>query len=210
MSLEAGFPEDAFGKLDPSDDSEFYATPRMETHAANSALSALTDLYRELLKPGGVVVDLMSSWISHLPSEMFFKEVIGHGMNAEELAANPRLGRRFVQDLNRDMMLPLGAKTVDNALICSSVQYLQRPVAVLADVVRILKPGAPLIVSFTNRCFPTKAVAIWQALDQEDQGRLVKLYLDKAGFVETQIRILRDGSDGDPMTAVIGWRTEMA
>jgi SAM-dependent methyltransferase len=208
MSLESGFPEEAFGKLDSSDDSEFYATPRMVTHVADSALASLTGLYREMLRPGGVVVDLMSSWISHLPGEMFFKEVIGHGMNADELAANPRLGRRFVQDLNRDTMLPLGARTVDNALICASIQYLQRPVAVLADVVRILKPGASVIVSFTNRCFPTKAVAIWQALDHGDQGRLVNLYLEKAGFARTEIRVLRDETDGEPMTAVIGWKAE--
>jgi SAM-dependent methyltransferase len=89
-----------------------------------------------------------------------YAEVIGHGMNDAELAANPRIGRRFVQDLNRNPRLLLGDSSIDAALMCVSIQYLQQPVAVLHEVARILKPGQPLVISFSNRCFPTKAVAI--------------------------------------------------
>src|SRR3954453_2591645 len=98
------------------------------------------------------MLDLMSSWVSHLPPEIAYDEVIGLGMNAAELAANPRLGRRFVQDLNRDPTLPLPANSTDAAMICVSIQYLQQPLAVLPQVARVLRPGAPLVISFSNRC----------------------------------------------------------
>ena len=107
----------------------------------------------------------MSSWVSHLPPEIDYGEVIGHGMNAEELAANPRLSRWFAQNLNRDPVLPLADDSLDAAMICVSIQYLQQPVAVLREVARVLRPGAPLVISFSNRCFWTKAVAVWRALD---------------------------------------------
>ena len=92
-------PEAAFDKMDPSPDAEFYAFPRFVTHIDEGAIAAVTQIYRERLPPGGAVLDLMSSWVSHLPDEIAYAPVVGHGMNAEELAANPRLSRWFVQDL---------------------------------------------------------------------------------------------------------------
>ena len=109
-------------------------------------------------------------------------QVIGHGMNAEELAANPRLSRWFVQNLNRDPVLPLDDASIDAAMICVSIQYLQQPVAVLREAARVLRPGAPLVISFSNRCFWTKAVAVWRALDDDGHARLVEHYLRHAGF----------------------------
>jgi hypothetical protein len=202
---DAGFPADAFAKLDGADDADFYASARLVTHIDNRAIAALTAFYRKMLPVGGTVIDLMSSWISHLPDEVEFAEVIGHGMNAEELNTNSRLGRRFVQDFNREHRLPFGAGSIDAAIMCVSIQYLQRPVAVLAEVARVLKQGAPMIISFSNRCFPTKAVAIWGALDLEDRARLVSLYLERAGFVDVQTHHLLDGAEGDPLTAMVGW-----
>ena len=35
---------------------------------------------------------------------------------------------------------------------------------------RILKPGGIALMSFSNRCFPTKAIAMW--LQADDIGRL--------------------------------------
>ena len=119
------------------------------------------------------MLDLMSSWVSHLPEDVAYASVVGHGMNEEELAANPRLSRWFVQDLNIEPALPLGDGVFDGACLCVSVQYLQRPVEVFRDVGRVLRPGAPFVVSFSNRCFPTKAVAIWQSIPGPDQQRLV-------------------------------------
>ena len=199
-------PADAFEKVDPTDDLAFYAPARLVTHIDETATATLTGFYRAMLTPGGTILDLMSSWVSHLPPELALAGVIGHGMNAEELAANPRLTRRFVRDLNREPVLPLDAATCDAALCCVGVQYLQRPVAVFAEVARVLRPGAPFIVSFSNRCFPTKAVAIWRALDAEGQARLVALYLERAGFAGIEIHELADGDQGDPLTAVVGRR----
>ena len=205
MTAGPEFPADAFAKLDPSDDADFYATPRLVTHIDQGAIEALTGFYRTVLPEGGVLLDLMSSWVSHLPDEAVYAEVIGHGMNADELNANPRLGRRIVQDLNRDHRLPFPKASVDAAMICVPIQYLQRPVAVLVGLARVLKPGAPVVIAFSNRCFPTKAVAIWRALEADDQARLVSLFLDRAGFVGIEARRLRDGTGGDPLTVVVGY-----
>ena len=199
-----GLPPGAFAKEDPDNDAEFYAEARLETHIDDAAIAALTDFYRLVLPPGGVVLDLMSSWISHLPAEVAYGQVIGHGMNAEALAANPRLGRWFIQALNQDPVLPLNDDSLDAAMICVGVQYLQQPVAVMNELRRTLRPGAPLVVSFSNRCFPTKAVAIWLNSGPRDHARLVEIYLRTAGFAEVQTHRLMDGRDSDPMTAVVG------
>ena len=200
------FPPDAFAKYDRDPDPLFYAQPRFVTHIDDGAIAAVTDLYREVVPPGGDLLDLMSSWISHLPEDVAYAGVIGHGLNAAELAANPRLTRFFVQDLNAEPRLPLDGACLDAALICVSVQYLQQPVAVLSEIARVLRPGAPVVISFSNRRFPTKAVAIWNALDGAGHAQLVDLYLQRAGFARTERRILKpEGGPGDPMTAVIGW-----
>jgi SAM-dependent methyltransferase len=191
--------------MDASPDDRFYAAPRFVAHIDDGAIRAVTGLYRALFPEDGVILDLMSSWISHLPEDVAYAEVIGHGLNAEELDANPRLGRRFVQNLNEDPVLPLADGEADACGICVSIQYLQRPVEVLREVSRVLRPGAPLAITFSNRCFPTKAVAIWQALSGDDQARLVALYLEEAGFTGVTARALvPPGRGGDPLWAVVG------
>ena len=127
-------------------------------------------------------------------------------MNAEELKANPRLTRSFVQNLNRTPTLPLDSESCDAALCCVGVQYLQQPAEVFTEVRRALRPGAPLIVSYSNRCFPTKAVAIWRSLDARGHATLVSLYFERAGFREVRAEILRDGSASDPLIAITGRR----
>ena len=198
------FPSEAFARLDEGDDAEFYRPARLVTHIDDRAIAALSDFYGRELKPGGVILDLMSSWVSHLPDGLALGEVIGHGMNAEELAQNPRLTRWFVQDLNSDPALPLADASLDGALCCVSVQYLQRPVDVFAEVRRVLRPGAPFIVSFSNRCFWTKAVAIWRSLGLQDHARLVHLYFQRAGFSAIAVHALQGELHGDPLVAVVG------
>ena len=196
-------PPNAFTKQDAGDDLAFYAPPRLVTHIDEGAVAALTACYREVVPEGARVLDLMSSWVSHLPDDRAYAEVIGHGMNATELAANPRLSRWFVQDLNRDPVLPLGDASVDAALACVGVQYLQRPIEVFGEIRRVLMPGAPFVVSFSNRCFPTKAVAIWRALDTNGHAALVRRYAEQAGFAAVETRVLADGRRSDPLVAVI-------
>ena len=206
MDNGLGLPEGAFGKIDAEEDELFYEPPRLVCHIDDGAIAALTGFYRSILPSGGVLPDLMSSWVSHLPPEIGYAQIIGHGMNAAELAANPRLSRWFVQDLNRDTSLPLDAASVDAAMICVSIQYLQQPVAVLREVAPVLRPGAPLVISFSNRCFWTKAVAIWRQLDDDGHAHLVEHYLRHAGFTRIETHRLSEWIEdvSDPMTAVVG------
>ena len=175
-------PAGAFDKQDAGDDLAFYAPARLVTHIDAGAIAALTGFYRAALPNGSRVLDLMSSWISHLPDNREYAEIVGHGMNADELDEG----------------------TFDAALCCVGAQYLERLVAVFADVRRVLVAGAPFVVSFSNRCFPTKAVAIWRSLDTNGHAALVQLYLQRAGFAEVALEVLADGRASDPLIAVIG------
>jgi hypothetical protein len=203
MEQLPGLPEAAFDKADQSSDAEFYAFPRFVTHIDDGAIAAVTQAYRESLPAGGAILDLMSSWVSHLPDEIAYASVVGHGMNEEELAANPRLSRWFVQDLNIEPTLLLADNAFDGAGLCVSIQYLQRPVEVFSEVRRVLRPGSPFVVSFSNRCFSTKAVAIWQSFAGPDQQRLVSAYMTAAGFTSTIGRAATP-LNGDPLWIVIG------
>ncbi len=205
MSQSLELPNQAFAKQDPSPDPLFYAEPRFVTHIDDRAVACVTNLYRQTFPPGSVLLDLMSSWVSHLPVDVVYGAVTGLGMNKAELDANPRLARRIVQDLNRDPVLPIDHDAFDGAAVCVSVQYLERPVEVAREVLRVLRPGAPFVVTFSDRCFPTKAVAIWQARGI-DHGELVSFYLSRAGFdrIEVQQCLFRTRGQGDPLWSVVG------
>ena len=145
----------------------------------------------------------MSSWVSHLPPELELERVAGIGMNAEELAENPRLTEHAVQNLNADPALPYSDGAFDAVLCCVSVQYLTRPVEVFADVGRVLRPGAPFVVTFSNRCFPTKAVAAWRALDDDGHAALVAEYARQSGaFGPAEVTTHRPVG-GDPLIGVM-------
>jgi Methyltransferase domain len=204
-STTSRLPAEAFAKVDPSNDDLFYAVPRMVTHIDDDAIRALKQLYETILPPGGAILDLMSSRFSHIPASCA-GSVTGHGMNAAELAANPQLDDIFVQNLNENPLLPLQDASFDAAVCCAGVQYLCHPIDVFSEVRRVLREGAPFIVSFSNRCFPTKAVAIWRALSAQDHAKLVEHYAEQAGFERSKCHILCDGKVGDPLTAVVGYR----
>jgi SAM-dependent methyltransferase len=198
-------PPEAFLKEDTSPDPQFYRQPRFVTHIDEGAIAAVTGLYRAVFPAGGTVLDLMGSWVSHLPPEIPYAEVIGHGMNEEELQANPRYTRRFRQDLNTDTVLPIADASVDAAAICVSVQYLQQPVAVFREVRRVLKPRGVFAITFSNRCFPTKAIAVWLRLPMGQHLRLVSLYLDRADFASIEpLTLIPPGLPEDPLWAVLG------
>ena len=172
---------EGFRRYDESADTLFYNQPRFVKHIDDAAVAAVTQLYRELFPADGCILDLMSSWVSHLPIEARYRRVVGLGLNEQELAANPRLDAFVVQDMNVESHLPFESMEFDGAAICVSVQYLTDPVAVLREVGRVMHPGAPLVITFSNRCFPTKAVAIWHALDDAGHGQLVTDYMRAAG-----------------------------
>lgn len=209
-------------KLDDSDDTLFYSSPRFVTHVDEGFIQQLTELYRERLKPHTRILDLMSSWVSHLPEELEFAQVEGHGMNEEELKKNPRFHHYFVQDLNKNPKLPLPDRTFDAVLNCVSVQYLQYPDAVFYEIHRILKPGGVAIISFSNRMFYQKAIAAWRDGSESDRVELVKRYFDSVkvenipGFSQPEVisrqspvpswmQLLGMGG-GDPFYAVIADR----
>lgn len=165
-------------KLDETEDSLFYSFPRFVTHVDQGFIDQLTTLYRDTLKPQTRILDLMSSWVSHLPPEIQFSYVEGHGMNEEELIKNSQLDHYFIQDLNQNLKLPLSDQDFDAVLICVSVQYLQYPEAILSEIHRILKPGGITIISFSNRMFYQKAISAWREATEPDRIELVKGYIN--------------------------------
>lgn len=175
-------------KLDASNDTYFYDIPRFVTHVDEGFIQRLTDLYRQRLTPNGRILDLMSSWVSHLPEDMKFDWVEGHGMNEEELAKNPRLNHYFVQNLNENPRLSLENESFDAVLNTVSVQYLQQPETVFGEIYRVLKPGGIAIVSFSNRMFYQKAIAAWRDGNESDRVDLVKSYFKSApGFSAPEV-----------------------
>ncbi|HEY9837612.1 MAG TPA: class I SAM-dependent methyltransferase [Vampirovibrionales bacterium] len=163
-------------KLDESDDRLFYSYPRFVTHVDDGFIDQLTHIYRDRLKPNSRIFDMMSSWVSHLPPEMPFAHVEGHGLNEEELAKNRRLNHYFVQDLNENPHLPLEDQSFDAVLNAVSVQYIQHPEVVFSEIHRILKPGGIAIISFSNRMFYQKAIQAWREGNEGSRVALVKRY----------------------------------
>ncbi len=205
-------------KLDDSDDTQFYSFPRFVTHVDEGFIQQLTDLYRARLKPNMRIFDMMSSWVSHLPEEMQFAHVEGHGLNAEELGRNPQLTHYFVQNLNENPQLPLPDRDFDAVLNCVSVQYLQYPEAVFSEIYRILKPGGIAIISFSNRMFYQKAIQAWRDGSEASRVELVKSYFNSVPGFSVPELIARQSSapsflqmlgvgSGDPFYAVIASRS---
>ena len=201
----SSFPEEAFRRTDEAPDEEFYRTPRLVTHIDDQAIAAVTQLYRELFPAGGEILDLMSSWVSHLPPEIEYQRVIGLGMNEVELRRNESLDSYVVQNLNAEPRLRFRNAEFDGVAICVSIDYLTRPVEVLREVGRILRVGSPTIVTFSNRCFPSKAVAIWHQLDDRGHMRLVETYLEEADNFRNVRGLDRSPRRmfGDPLYAVV-------
>lgn len=204
-----GLPAGFFQREDESGDRHFYAQPRFTTHIDDATISALTDFYEEALAPDDRVLDLMSSWISHLPPRVRYARVAGHGMNEAELARNERLDEYVVQDLNDNPALTWPDDSFDAVLIAVSVQYLTRPFDVFAEIARVLAPGGQCIVAMSHRLFPTKAIRAFTMLAPEERCQLVGSYMALGGDmvdVETIDRSPGPGSarPPDPLWIVRG------
>ncbi len=203
-----------FTRQDESDDHNFYTAARMVVHIDDTAIAAVTDAIRRHVPADAHVLDIMSSYRSHLPEEVHYQEVVGLGMNEAELQANKQLTRYVVHNLNKNPHLPFEDAQFDAVINTVSVQYLKRPVEVFREVARVLKPGGVSLVNFSDRMFPTKAVRIWYEGDNESHIALVKRYYELAGgfakveverHVDEQASWFRRGHD--PLFVVIGTRT---
>jgi SAM-dependent methyltransferase len=195
------FPHGFFDRADPSPDPRFYDSPRLVHHIDERAVDGVGALYEELGVDGDVL-DLMSSWVSHLGTPPRSLTVLG--LNEVELAANPMATSRVVQDLNADPRLPFADASFDAVLNCVSVDYLVRPVEVLAEVARVLRPGGLSVCTFSNRCFPTKAVRGWLSVPEQARPGIVADYHRLAGGFAEPVAVQRLAATWrhDPLWAV--------
>ncbi|MGI9326121.1 MAG: class I SAM-dependent methyltransferase [Pseudomonadales bacterium] len=194
-----------YRRVDETDDALFYAQPRMVLHIDESTVAALTEFYRSFIPANSDVLDLMSSWVSHLPPDQVYGQVCGLGMNAAELQANSQLTEHCVHDLNKAPQLPYPMESFDRALCCVSVQYLTQPLAVFRSVLNCLRPGGELCIATSHRLFPSKAIAAFARLAPQARIALISEYLRQAGFVDVSF-VDSSPNDGDPLWLVLGQR----
>ncbi|GER25172.1 methyltransferase [Striga asiatica] len=182
------FKEEDFQRFDETPDTFFYESPRFVTHIDDPAIAALTKYYSEVFPPsnthGVALLDMCSSWVSHYPKGYKQSRIAGMGLNEEELKRNPVLTEYVVQDLNVDPRLPFEDNTFDVITNVVSVDYLTKPIDVFKEMSRILKPGGLAIISFSNRCFFTKAISIWTSTGDADHVMIVGAYFHYAGGFE--------------------------
>lgn len=200
---------DFFRRLDESEDELFYQFPRLVVHIDDGAIAKVGEIYASLLPIGGVILDLMSSWRSHLPEQIRPAKVVGLGLNRSEMENNPALSDIVVHNVNTNPRLPFQDESFDGAVMTVSVQYLTRPSELFTDVGRVLKPHAPFVVTFSNRMFPTKAVALWQAGNQHQRQTVVRGYFaQSAAFekIESIDRSAPTNPPSDPIWAVLGYK----
>lgn len=201
-------PPGSTDRADETPDAHFYAAPRMVVHIDAATITALTDYYAEILFDGADVLDLMSSWVSHLPESVPLGRVAGLGMNEEELAANPRLSDHVVHDLNTSPTLPYADASFDFVVNAVSVQYLTRPLEVFAEIGRVLRPGGRSVVAMSHRCFPTKAIRAFHVPGAEPRFRLVETYHAESGQFSAVHRVDRSPTGADPLWIVTATRDD--
>ena len=198
-----------FRRIDESEDELFYRAPRFVVHIDDGAIEKVGEIYAKLLPEGGAILDLMSSWRSHLPERIRSVKVVGVGLNRAEMEDNPALDEVVVHNVNLNPRLPFDGATFDGAVMTVSVQYLTRPLELFADAGRVLKPGAPFVVTFSNRMFPTKAVALWHGANQRQRVTIVQEYFAASKVferIETIDRSAPTEPPADPIWAVAGYR----
>jgi hypothetical protein len=198
------FRPEFFARLDEEPDEAFYTMPRKVVHIDDAAIAAIKQCLPDVIPPNGVVLDLLSSWRSHWPEGLPKQCLIGLGLNAEEMADNPDLDEYVVHNVNTDPQLPFETDTFDAVVLTVSIQYITQPIAVFQEVWRILRPGSPFVVIFSNRMFPTKAVAIWRMLDDQKHLDLIASYFHYAEkFVGVEAHNWSPSAYTDPVYVVL-------
>jgi len=201
-------PPELRSRMDESDDELFYENPRFVVHIDDHAIADVGAIYERLLPRHGEILDLMSSWRSHLPQTLEPKRVVGLGLNHAEMADNPAVTDIVIHNVNQHPQLPFDDSSFDGAVMTVSVQYLTHPFQVFAEVARVLTPGGPFIVTFSNRMFPTKAIALWQMANEQQRPEIVQRYFAEPGTFE-KIEVIdhsRRASLSDPIWAVVGYK----
>ena len=210
-AMEPQFPPRYFLREDEDDDGLFYTYPRKLVHIDDGAIATVSKLFRDFIPADSEVLDLMSSWRSHWPKGHPKRRMVGLGLNAEEMADNPDLDEYVVHNVNQDPELPFSDEAFDAVVITVSVQYLTHPIETFQQVNRILRPGGPLIVTFSNRMFATKAVNVWRSNSDRGHLDLVASYLNHAGGygdVHGGLANPQDSPPGDPLFVVMGKKTD--
>ncbi|KAG6772064.1 hypothetical protein D5086_013085 [Populus alba] len=210
------FKEEDFQRFDESPDSLFYDAPRFVTHIDDPAIAALTKYYSKVFPPsntpGVCILDMCSSWVSHFPKGYKQYSIVGLGMNEEELKRNPVLTEYAVQDLNLNPKLPFEDNSFDVITNAVSVDYLAKPIDVFKEMCRVLKPGGLAIMSFSNRCFWTKAISIWTSTGDADHVMIVGSYFHYSGGFEPPqaVDISPNPGRSDPMYVVYSRKASTA
>ncbi len=208
VTLNLPLPSTAFDRVDEQPDALFYSIPRMVVHIDQATIEALSAYYAELLFEGADILDLMSSWVSHLPASPPLGCVAGLGMNAAELEANPRLTETVVHDLNENPHLPYEDERFDFVLNAVSIQYMKRPLEVFAEIARVLRPGGRSIVAMSHRCFPTKAIRAFHVPGPDERYRLVALFHAECGRFAEAESVDRSPDGADPLWLVVAQRAD--
>jgi SAM-dependent methyltransferase/FKBP-type peptidyl-prolyl cis-trans isomerase 2 len=186
------FSDSAFERDDGQPDRDFYQNPRLVHHIDETAREMVRNTYGRFLADGMHVLDLMSSWQSHIPARLHLSRLVGLGLNRNELEKNSQLSEFLIQDLNADASLPFDSNTFDAVINTASVEYLIDPLSVFREVFRILRPGGCFIVTFSNRWFPTKAIKIWRELHEfERMGLVLEYFLRTGGYKDLQTYSIR-------------------
>ncbi len=193
---------DFFWRQDQTPDANFYVQLRFVTHIDQTTIDALTGFYDEFIPDGADVLDLMSSWVSHLPEHKPLGRVSGLGMNDAELAANRRLSDYCVHNLNDEPALPYEPASFDRVLIAVSIQYLIRPMEVMTSVARVLRPGGRICIAMSHRLFPTKAILAFHQASRDQRAQLVAHFCTEGGLANVGF-IDRSPDTGDPLWLVV-------
>ncbi len=196
-------PEHMFRRMDESDDINFYKEPRFVQHIDQLTIDALTDFYSEFIPKHAKVLDLMSSWVSHLPKDNQYEKVAILGMNDRELEANDQATEIKVHDLNQNPNLPYSENSFDTSIISVSIQYLTKPVAVFSSLANVLKENGQICIALSHRLFPTKAIYAFHKLTPNERVSLVMQYLKSAGFENIEF-IDKSPENSDPLWIVTG------
>ena len=195
---------DNFHRVDEARDTLFYKVPRLVIHVDQNVSNALTDYFKNNLPQNSKILDLMSSFSSHLPSYLDYSLVCGLGLNEVEMKKNPRLTTCLIHDINTSPTLPFAENVFDNCLVSFSIQYSIKPISLIADIGRILKPGGSCHIAFSNRMFPSKAVAIWRVASDQERLELISHYFEQSDVFNTPRteQLVKQGKGYDPLYVV--------